>query len=190
MPGSYEPPANDDKEDKEARAALFSGYADRLRAALDKIRWQEDGGDDGYWRDRDVHFFAVLLLELRFKALVELARVAKDEDPPDELVKAVGQLVDWYPREQELRPRPELPTLAKLWEELCKVVGERRAVLHAADLCRVIWGEVTEQRLACWYKWVQHAKERAQDRLDEPSWRELFSKLLPRMPLRGRRKGR
>lgn len=150
--------------------------AERLRRALDEIRWQDK---------TRVTYWAVLLFQLRYRALVGTrAALGKDTElwEPDELVELAERLVRWKDDEEELEFRREWPRILATWLELCHQARASRGALDANDICRTVdelRGVPRGLNRATWYKWVNRAKDRARERLAPRSWKEHFETLLP-----------
>lgn len=147
-----------------------------LRQVLDKIRWAPTRG---------VHYFAVLLLQLRFVTARHLTHDQLSEDAAwrGELPELVEWLLPWDLNEDRACLRQDWPPLSQLWSAARDVICDTSLRLDAPVLCQVVGHLLpasSQLTPDVWNQWVHRAKYEARHRLqDEVVWTRCFSRLLP-----------
>lgn len=147
-----------------------------LREVLDRISWAPSHG---------VHYFAVLLLQLRFVVAHHLTRspLSEDTDWRGELPELVEWLLPWNSNEDRACLKQDWPPLAQLWSAARDVICDSSLRIEAPPLCDVVGRLLpTSSQLTpeLWNQWVHRAKDQARHRLqDEIAWSRCFSRLLP-----------
>jgi hypothetical protein len=148
-----------------------------LRQALDRVAWEPSSS-------RGVHYFAVLLLQLR----VVVARFLS-ATPPCE-VASTTQAADliiwclpWRVKEGDACIKLNWPPMNALWATLRPTFCRPPHWIDAPDLCGLLAPMLpTAERLTpgLWNQWVKRGKEEARRRLgDDDLWERLFGRLLP-----------
>jgi len=147
-----------------------------LRAVLERIAWGPSRG---------VHYFSVLLLQLRLVVARHLTQDQLSEDAVwrSELPQFVEWLLPWRADEQQACFRQGWPPLEQVWSALREVICEPASRIEAPVLCEVM-GRLLPPSLQLtpdvWNHWVHRAKHEARHRLqDEAVWTRCFSRLLP-----------
>ena len=148
-----------------------------LRRALDRIAWHPACAGN-------VHYYAVLLLQLRLVIGQRLGPVAAPPlDAPASRADLVAWCLPWNAEEEKACIRSGWPTLRRIWYSLCPSFCDSPFRVDAPKLCETVSGLLSSPcsvSAELWNQWVRRAKTEAQRRLhDERCWQRLFSRLLP-----------
>jgi DNA-directed RNA polymerase specialized sigma24 family protein len=153
-----------------------------LRTVLDRIVWPPS---------RAVHYFAVLLLQLRLAAARHMTgeQLSRDASWRAELPQYVEWLLPWHPDEHQARLKPGWPPLEALWAAICWAIRDPAAKIEAEVICGSIaplLPAAAQLTPDVWNHWVHRAKEQARTRVqDDAVWTRCFSRLLPDHPRGG-----
>jgi hypothetical protein len=147
-----------------------------LRAWLDRIAWAPSRG---------VHYFPVLLLQLRLVMARCLTQDQLSEDAfwRSELAQVVESLLPWHAAEDQACFKRDWPPLGQLWSATREAIGAPATRIEAPVLCEVVRPMLpasSQLTPDVWNHWVHRAKHEARHRLqDEVVWARCFSRLLP-----------
>ena len=170
---ALEAAASDDTRDASEEAMT---RCRELRAVLDRIAWP---------RSRGVHYFAVLLLQLRLAAARQLTQgeLSRDASWRAELSQHVQWLLPWQPGEQQAGLKRDWPPLETVWKAISSAIGNPAVKIEADLICRTIQPllpPAAQLTPDVWNQWVRRAKDQARSQVhDESVWTRCFSRLLP-----------
>ncbi len=148
----------------------------QLRVTLDRLSWQPSRG---------VHYFAVLLLQLRLAMARCLTPQQKAEYVlwKQELPELIEMLLPWTLDESRTCLKPDWPLLSDLWAAVHKVICQPASRIDAPAFCQIVQRQLpdsTHLTADVWNHWVSRAKREARNRLqDEDVWHHCFGRLLP-----------
>lgn len=184
--GPVKPAAGGDAPDAALQSAVAIAPDDRvdeaievfrqLRAVLDRIAWPAS---------REVHYYAVLLLQLRLAVARRLTPEPLDGDDlwRSELPELIDWLVPWHPDENSACIKAGWPSLAELWSAYCGAIRDSGLRIEAPRLSQVVGrllpppAQLTPD---VWNHWVHRAKREARRRVqDDGVWTRCFNGLLP-----------
>ncbi len=147
-----------------------------LRAVLDQIAWPPS---------RVVHYFAVLLLQLRLAAARQLTReeLSRDASWRADLSQLVQWLLPWHPGERQAVFKRGWPPLETVWRGISTALGDPAVKIEADLICQTITPllpPAAQLTPDVWNQWVRRAKDQARSQVqDEAVWAGCFGRLLP-----------
>lgn len=147
-----------------------------LRTVLDRIAWPPS---------RAVHYFAVLLLQLRLAAARQLTQgeLSQDVSWRADLSQHVEWLLPWRPGEQQAGLKRDWPPLETVWKAISTAIGNPAVRIEAEVICRTIaplLPPAAQLTPDVWNQWVHRAKAQARSQvLDDAVWARCFGRLLP-----------
>ena len=147
-----------------------------LRSVLDRIAWPAP---------RSVHYFAVLLLQLRLAAARHLTPqpTCREASWRSELPEYVEWLLPWRRDEHQARLKHDWPTLEIVWAAICETICDPAVRIDSEVICGNIarlLPSAAQLTPEVWNQWVHRAKDQARAHVqDEAVWSRCFSRLLP-----------
>ncbi len=147
-----------------------------LRAVLDRIAWPPS---------RAVHYFAVLLLQLRLAAARQLTReeLSQDASWRADLSQLVQWLLPWHPGERQAGFKRGWPPLESVWRAISTALGDPAVKIEAELICRTITPllpPAAQLTPDVWNQWVHRAKDQARNQVQDGAvWAGCFGRLLP-----------
>jgi hypothetical protein len=158
----------------------------RLSEELNELRGALDAIDPGLDAGVRVHWYAVLLLQLRLVIAHKLQRVDWGAQEPADVSGLAEYLLPWRLHEADFRIEPGWPTLQQIWDAFGQrflAIGDGAAPSVDArvllDVVCQLLGDPAAATPDRWHQRVKRAKENARREAGTEQWNRLFRTLLP-----------
>jgi hypothetical protein len=178
--GNETPPDDlpDDRDDNACTTEDELARLAELRSTLDRIAWMPQS-------PAGVHYFAVLLLQLRLAIARQWSSKVSEATASSavDLVGLLEWLAPWRGPESGARIKPGWPPLTAVWSTLSADLEQPPYSIEPAALCirvQPVLDGANRLTPDVWNHWVKRAKEAARRRLaDDDVWDWCFRPLLP-----------
>ncbi len=169
--------SNARRETRTAPVQELARSRDRLRRAVDLVRWEDR---------TTVRYFAVFLYRLRLALLdgTRRALLAGGEHwEPRELRRLGECLCPWQRDERQLAFRSGYAAIQPTWHHQRAILDEEPARTDGWTVCQVV-NELAEPgspllRRPTWDAWTKRAKDRARQNTAPATWKRHFGRHFP-----------